>query len=262
MNDIPLLSIITATYNRAQTLGDCFASVHLLFNEIHNIEHVIIDNNSSDGTNAIVKEYIKGSPYKVKYIREADRGIYYALNKGIAAASGTYIHLLHSDDRYSTPFDISPILLDMKEGIADVIACSVRMKNSATKYEKIWEPRFGKRFCEFLFPHTGCIIKASFYRRQGFYDTRFKIISDALYIANNFPAATISIRDNILVEMATTGISGRESLRYYLEKMALILLSKNYPLYYKIKRLPIIIKKTMKFLIKICFKKDIAFFNK
>src|SRR4030043_2013220 len=87
------ISIITAVYNNAQTLEKCINS--FLSQTYPDIEYIIIDGNSTDGS----KEIIKANENKIiRWISEPDKGIYDALNKGIGMATGEVIGLLHSDD--------------------------------------------------------------------------------------------------------------------------------------------------------------------
>jgi glycosyltransferase len=90
-----LVSIITATYNSAATITDTLHSVH---SQTHPaIEHLIIDGASSDNT----LEIIQRGPGRYRIHSEKDKGIYDAMNKGIAMANGDIIGILNSDDMYS-----------------------------------------------------------------------------------------------------------------------------------------------------------------
>ncbi len=88
----PKVSVITPTLNCAATLVKCVQSV--ASQDYNNIEHIVVDGNSTDETLEILK------PYNVSVISENDTGIYDALNKGIARASGEIIHILNADDWY------------------------------------------------------------------------------------------------------------------------------------------------------------------
>lgn len=101
----PLVSIITVCYNlvsggRVTHFKQCVTSV--LEQTYTNIEHIIIDGGSQDGTVELLKsikeQTEKTKPGKLWYISEPDKGIYDAMNKGIKAAKGKYIAFLNSDD--------------------------------------------------------------------------------------------------------------------------------------------------------------------
>jgi len=87
------ISIITVTYNSEKYLQDCIDSVRK--QNYKNIEHIIIDGKSTDGTLTIIR---KNSKYISSWISETDRGMYDAINKGIKMATGDVIGVLNSDD--------------------------------------------------------------------------------------------------------------------------------------------------------------------
>jgi len=90
---VKTLSLITASFNRERTIRDTLRSVNA--QDYGDIEHIIIDGGSTDGTVDILKQYV------VRWISEADRGQSHAVNKGLALASGDIIGWLNADDVYS-----------------------------------------------------------------------------------------------------------------------------------------------------------------
>jgi len=96
MNSAPLISIVTVCLNSADHIERCINSV--INQSYTNIEYIIIDGGSTDGTLDIIKSYED----KInRWVSEKDRGIYDAMNKGIAICTGEYIGLLNSDDYYA-----------------------------------------------------------------------------------------------------------------------------------------------------------------
>ena len=89
------ISIITITYNSAKTVQRALESVQS--QTYKDIEHVIVDGASTDGTKELIESYAKQHG-NVRWISEKDKGIYNAINKGIALATGDVIGFLHSDD--------------------------------------------------------------------------------------------------------------------------------------------------------------------
>ena len=105
----PKISIVTATYNSKNTLIYTLNSIRS--QSYKNIEHIIVDNESKDGTLEILETYHKTSKnYTIKLISEKDRGIYDAINKGIEHAKGEYICILNSDDIFQSNKTIENIL--------------------------------------------------------------------------------------------------------------------------------------------------------
>lgn len=96
-----LISIITVTYNSAETLRDTIESV--LSQSHSDWEHIIVDGCSSDSTLSLIHQYDSRYNGRLKLISEKDSGIYDAMNKGLRLASGEIVGILNSDDFYTTP---------------------------------------------------------------------------------------------------------------------------------------------------------------
>lgn len=94
--DKPLITVITVVYNGASTVEDTIQSV--INQTYNNIEYIVVDGGSNDGTAEILKKYEHAIDY---WVSEKDEGIYDAMNKGIALASGTYIGMLNADDMFA-----------------------------------------------------------------------------------------------------------------------------------------------------------------
>ncbi len=98
------VSIITAVYNGAATLENCIASV--LAQSHSHIEHVVVDGGSRDGTLEILKRH-EG---RIRYVSGPDKGIYDAMNIGVAMASGEWVLFLGADDRLADADSIASLL--------------------------------------------------------------------------------------------------------------------------------------------------------
>src|SRR3989304_9398644 len=92
------ISVITVVFNNRNYIEGCIKSV--LDQTYKNLEYVVVDGGSSDGTLDIIKKYENSIS---KWISEPDEGIYFALNKGISMATGDVVGILHSDDYYASP---------------------------------------------------------------------------------------------------------------------------------------------------------------
>lgn len=104
-NEKPLVSIITVVFNGAATLEDTLRSVSQ--QSYDNIEHIIIDGDSNDGTLDILRKYDAQVDY---WLSEPDAGIYDAMNKGIALATGDYIGMLNADDFFANAQSVQKIV--------------------------------------------------------------------------------------------------------------------------------------------------------
>lgn len=110
-SSIPLVTVITATYNlikskREKFIIQCLESVHN--QHYSNIEHIVIDGASDDGTLPLLKKY--ESLGWIKLFSEPDTGIYDAMNKGILKANGKYVSILNSDDFFTTQKELQSVL--------------------------------------------------------------------------------------------------------------------------------------------------------
>ncbi len=98
VDERPLFSIITITYNASQTLRPTLKSVAEQTCELY--EHLIIDGASTDGTTELAREF--ANPRK-EVFSEPDRGLYDAMNKGLARATGDYVIFLNAGDTFHSP---------------------------------------------------------------------------------------------------------------------------------------------------------------
>ena len=110
------ISIITATYNSAATLRSTFDSI--LQQTYRDIDYIVIDGGSTDGTIDIIREYEPRFGRLIRWISEPDHGIYDAMNKGIRMAKGDVVGILNSDDFFSS----DDILATVASNITDVDA--------------------------------------------------------------------------------------------------------------------------------------------
>lgn len=113
------ISIITSCYNREATIRGAIESV--LAQDYADIEYIIVDGTSKDGSVEAIREAIAGHEDKVKFISEPDHGMYEAIKKGIRMATGDYIGLVHSDDFLYSSHTISDIVKKLKETHADFL---------------------------------------------------------------------------------------------------------------------------------------------
>lgn len=173
------VSIITAAYNSAQTIGDTIESV--LKQTYQNIEHIIVDGASTDNTVEIVRNY--GNKI-AKIISEPDRGIYDAMNKGIQAATGDIIGILNSDDFFDTPEVISSIVEEFeKDSQLDGIYTNLYyvQQNNPQKKVRHWiSSPFKERsfFRGWHPPHPTLYLRKEIYEKYGLFNLDFPLAAD------------------------------------------------------------------------------------
>lgn len=203
------ISIITACFNSEKTIRDTIESV--LSQNYSNIEYIIVDGASNDGTMAIIKEY---GDRIANVISERDQGIYDAMNKGILAASGEIIGIINSDDFYENNDVISSIAREFETKEVDSIFADlvyinhdqphkvVRYYNSAnftpSKFAYGWMPA-----------HPTFFTKKNIYEKYGLFKLDYKIASDYELLTRFLAKYKISYSyiPKVIIKMRTGGLS-------------------------------------------------------
>lgn len=173
------VSIITATYNSAATIKDTLESVNA--QEHIDIEHIIVDGLSEDGTLDLVKQY--GKRVKI-IISEPDKGIYDAMNKGIQVATGDVIGILNSDDFFTSSDVISTVVTEFKkdselEGVFTNLYYV--QQNQPSKISRHWisKPYKEKSFFKGWHPpHPTLYFRREIYEKYGLFDLNFSLAAD------------------------------------------------------------------------------------
>jgi glycosyltransferase involved in cell wall biosynthesis len=173
------VSIITICYNREATIAKAIESV--LTQDYPNVEYIIIDGNSNDGTKAIIQSYAD----KIStYISEPDKGMYDALNKGLQLATGDIIGLMHSDDEFYDAKVVSQIVAAFQNNpnTDGLYGDGIYVSNDTE--ERIIRDRIGGTYSlekvksGWLPLHPTVYLKRSVMEKYGFYNLDFKIASD------------------------------------------------------------------------------------
>jgi len=242
------VSIVTPTYNNKNKLEKNLDSVKSQI--FKNIEHIIIDNLSTDGTEEIVKDYILKASYPVIYVREKDNGIYNAMNKGIKVAKGEWVHILNSDDYYASEKSLE-LFFEIDISNYDIIANPILIQDKKSgQIISRWKPEYKEDINHYNFPHSGMIIKNEFYKLNGLYSENFKILSDSIFCMENIPKSKYKINRFPLVIMSDSGVSNRFSFTRTRELIIFNFIYYKGPFKYKIKFTFLNIKRDILFLLK------------
>lgn len=177
------VSIITICYNRVKTIEKAIQSV--LNQDYKDIEYIIIDGNSKDGTQQVIEKYRNQIG---TYISEPDKGMYDAINKGLALATGDIVGLMHSDDEFYDNQVISKIVraFEASEETEGVYGNGIYISND--NKEKVIRNRIGGEFSiqkiknGWLPLHPTVYIKKELIEKYGNYDVQFKIASDTEFL--------------------------------------------------------------------------------
>ena len=255
------LSIVTINYNNADGLCKTLASVAV--QTYRDIEHVIVDAASSDGSVDVIKEYVDSATYPVIWSSEKDKGIYDGMNKGIKRATGDYIQILNSGDILASP-DVTARMINAlstfniqhsTENSIGILYGNMIRDFGNGKYSK--DVCLGDRaksrevraqevewtmddFIKGTVNHDPTYIHRSLYEKYGLYDENLKICSDWKWFVNAvvFGGEKLYYVPIDVTIFDTTGISEtnlefREKERHAeLEKMLPAAILKDYDRYH------------------------------
>lgn len=219
-----MISIITVAYNNKFGLEETIKSV--ISQSCKDFEFIVIDGGSNDGTKELLENYTKKIDY---WISEPDKGIYNAMNKGIAQATGQYLIFMNSGDRFSSP--------DILEKIAPVFG------NEDIIYGNAYYELEDRKKYEYRIPSkitVGSLLKepichqSAFFRKElfdkyGMYDEQNKIASDWTFmmdifihhnISQKYINEFISIFEKTGISNTNTDLSFSEQRRYLAENVS------------------------------------------
>lgn len=172
------VSLITVSFNSVSTISDTIESISS--QDHKDIDYIIIDGNSKDGTVEVIKLH---NQKITNWISEPDSGIYDAMNKGIAMATGEVIGILNSDDFYSNNRIISQVAKAFEDEQVDavfgdlVFVDPMNLKKIVRRYSsKKWNPK--KLAWGFMPAHPTFFVRRKYYESLGVYKTDYKISAD------------------------------------------------------------------------------------
>lgn len=205
----PLVSVITVVFNGVATLECAIRSV--LQQTYDNVEYIIIDGGSDDGTLDILRRYDDRLDY---WVSGKDAGIYDAMNKGIALAKGDYIGMLNADDYFAGPSALERIVRRLEESDADaVFSCLdiVDPDNLDRVLRKYRIPNFSPFMLRIgvMPPHPTFYCRRSCYEEAGPYRTDYRIAADFEMLARMLLRYRItwSFLDETTIKMRAGGLS-------------------------------------------------------
>lgn len=203
------VSIVTVCFNSEQTIGQALSSV--AEQSWPHVQHIVVDGGSTDGTLDVIKAQ---GAHVATLISEPDKGIYDAMNKGVAAANGDVIAFLNSDDHYARPDVIEQIAQIMGNERLDALLGDTefydpsRPERAVRRYDS---SRFRpERIAWGWMPaHPGLFMRRAVYDAAGPFKTDYRIAGDFEFIARVFSKQRLRYRhlDEVLVKMRIGGVS-------------------------------------------------------
>jgi glycosyltransferase len=215
------VSVITATRNCADTIGDCLASVA---GQSHGArEHIVVDGASTDGTVAALERHRRALSY---FVSEPDTGIYDALNKGVAQARGDVMGFLHADDVYADNGTLARIAAAFSDPRVDAVFGDLVYvtRDHTARVVRYWRAgEYDSKQLKFgwMPPHPTLYVRRRVYQEIGSFNTTFRIAADydfMLRLLKSMRGRAVYIPE-VLVRMRVGGASNR-SIGSILKKSA------------------------------------------
>lgn len=209
------ISIITVVYNNRDTIQDAMNSV--LSQMYDDLEYIIVDGASTDGTIEVVTETAKKYPERsIKVINEKDDGIYDAMNKGIRLATGEVVGLLNSDDVYADNLvlkKVADVFADRLVDVcyADLVYVDKNDLNKVIRYWKSCDYRDGLFSKGWAPPHPTFFVRRKVYEKYGVFDLSYRMGNDVdlmMRFLNKYALKFVYV-PKIVVKMRLGGESNR-----------------------------------------------------
>lgn len=207
-----IMTVITVVYNAANCLEKTIQSV---INQTYkNIEYIIVDGGSNDGTLDIIRKYEDRITY---WQSESDNGIYDAMNKAVNLTTGEWINFMNAGDIFYNGYVIESVNNLIKKNDDIVYGNSFTYDNILLK---IKNPSLWNMLCERMVCHQSIFARRKLFDEYHF-DTNYKIVADRKWIAiclrNNKKIRHLNIPVNYY---DLNGVSGNR-IKYYKESQLL-----------------------------------------
>lgn len=218
-----MISIITITYNAERWLERTMRSV--LGQTCTEYEYIIVDGGSKDGTVAIIKRLEPLFEGRLAWKSEPDKGLYDAMNKGIARAKGDFLWFINAGDEIYAPDTLSNIV-DAATADTDIVygkACIVNAEGvKVSEHHKVTPPNLQrKHFLNGLVvSHQAILVRRSI---AGFYDTQYRISADYDWCVRAVTASRKNAYlDEYVCKFLTEGVSQKQRKRSWLERFRIM----------------------------------------
>ncbi len=218
---MPRITVITVTYNSEETLAETMDSV--LAQTYSDIEYIIVDGSSKDRTVDIIRQYEPHFQGRMRWISEPDKGIYDAMNKGIAMATGEVVGILNSDDLFLDAEVLADVASSFEEEQVDCVHGNLYFveHDNTDRIVRIWQgsPYKTDSFARGWQPaHPTFYVRRKHYLHFGGYDISFHISADfelMLRFLEKHKLHSLFI-DRFLVKMRMGGVSTKSMKSIYI----------------------------------------------
>ncbi len=231
----PLVSIITVCLNDLEGLKKTAASV--IEQDFHNFEWIVIDGVSSDGSAEFLK--MLGKDY-LRFISEADEGIYDAMNKGIGLSRGQYLLFLNAGDYLCENNVLSSVSTNLKGDlvVGRVLCSGIDGSNNKEIFRNLSKQDVRKKYIYHKpVPHPSTFISKELFKKYGLYDKNYKIFGDHDFFARVIVKGVSPIFwDKFVTVFSSDGISTKMQDSDLWKKEKKIMRKNNFSKIYRSKR--------------------------
>lgn len=170
------ISVITVCFNASSTIERCIQSV--LAQSYSNVEYIIVDGSSTDGTQEVVSKY---SNKIAKFISEPDNGIYFAMNKGVTLATGDVVGMLNADDVFAHSDVLSHIARVFSQLPVKSLYADLQYLKPDGTIHRHWKSGAYKDNCfayGWMPPHPTFYVRREIYQKYGMFNTSLRSAAD------------------------------------------------------------------------------------
>lgn len=168
------ISVVTVCYNAVDTIEETMRSV--LDQTYPDVEYIVIDGSSTDGTVDIIKKYSDRLAY---WVSEPDNGIYDAMNKGIKVATGDYINFMNAGDTFVSSDILNNVVNNIDTGVILLICNWYDVTKYGIMERNALDIRYLKR--SIICSHQALFISLEYHKKH-LYDIRFKFCADYKFV--------------------------------------------------------------------------------
>jgi glycosyltransferase involved in cell wall biosynthesis len=207
----PRISVVTVVLNAARCIDRCIESV--LGQTYDDIEYLVIDGGSTDGTLDILSRYRDRIDH---FVSEPDRGLYHAMNKGLQAASGDYVYFLNSDDCFCDDRVVADVAAAIRQNPSvDLVYGDVLMRSGEQLVRLPQVPVLNRKtLCRRGLNHQALFARRQTLARNGGFSEQYRIVADGDLLARSLAAGATGLHlERDIAVFALDGLSGTVNWR-------------------------------------------------
>lgn len=179
-----MISIVTPCFNvikegREESFHKMMKSVHQ--QSFKNIEHIVVDNDSNDGTDKILKTYLEKG-WITKLVQENKRGIYPAMNAGLSLVQGEFVNIMNTDDYFSDLGYLGQAVEMFNDGEIDFVHADRLIKSRLGNPDTIKKGNELQAYFRMPFRHQTMLVKKDIFDDVGLFDENYQICADYKWV--------------------------------------------------------------------------------